>query len=143
MISIPKDSITGTEIKTISTYIFRDHRFSVGLLGSVHSTVQVHPCWRLLADRVLRVEGARSLLLMGQAGCISTMHWSILHSTLDTTVHFNGSNGTAYTRPLSVCYNCQFVIIDWFYSKLLFVVSLPTVTNYHFPYFVALFCLLY
>ncbi len=40
------------EIKTISTYIFRDYRFWVGLLASVHFTVQVHPCWRLLVDWV-------------------------------------------------------------------------------------------
>ncbi len=30
---------------------------------------------------------------------------SLLHSTLSITVHFNGSNGTAYIRPLSVCYS--------------------------------------
>jgi hypothetical protein len=54
---------------------------------------------------VLRVEGARSLLHMGQAGYISTTHQSLLHSTLSITVHFNGSNGTAYIRPLSVRYS--------------------------------------
>jgi hypothetical protein len=27
---------------------------------------------------------------------------SLLHSTLSPTVHFNGSNGTAYTRPSMV-----------------------------------------
>jgi hypothetical protein len=54
---------------------------------------------------VLRVEGARSLLHMGQAGYISTTHWSLLHSTLSTTVHFNETNGTTYIRPLSVCYS--------------------------------------
>ncbi len=41
---------------------------------------------------------------MGQAGYISATHWSILHSTLGTIVHFSGSNGTAYTRPFSVGY---------------------------------------
>ncbi len=54
---------------------------------------------------MLRVEGARSLLHMGQAGYISTTHQSLLHSTLSITVHFNGSNGTAYIRPLSVRYS--------------------------------------
>ncbi len=34
------------------TYIFRGHRFWVGLLASVHSTVQVHSCWGLLVDWV-------------------------------------------------------------------------------------------
>ncbi len=99
------------EIKTISTYIFRDHRFWVGLLASVHSAVLVHPCWVLLVDWVPSTRadkeggvgaqggGARSLLHTGQAGYISVTHWSL--STLGTTVHFNGSNGTAYTRPLS------------------------------------------
>ncbi len=44
------------------------------------------------------VAGVRSLLHMGQVGYISTTHWFLLHSTLNTTVHFNGSDGTAYTR---------------------------------------------
>jgi hypothetical protein len=43
--------------------------------------------------------GVRSLLHMGQAGYISTTHWSLLHSTLSIIVHFNGSNGITYTRP--------------------------------------------
>jgi hypothetical protein len=51
----------------------------------------------------LRVEGgARSLLLLSQTGYISTTHQSLLHSTLSIAVHFNGSNGTAYTRPSMV-----------------------------------------
>jgi hypothetical protein len=46
--------------------------------------------------------GAKSLLLLGHTGYISTTHQSLLRSTLSTTVHFNGSNGTAYTRPSMV-----------------------------------------
>ncbi len=57
---------------------------------------------------MLRVEGARSQLHMGQAGYISTTHWSLLHSTLSIAIHFNGSNGTAYIRPPSVCYKYYF-----------------------------------
>ncbi len=53
---------------------------------------------------MLRVERARSLLHMGQTGYISTTHQSLLHSTLSITVHFNGLNGTAYIRPLTVQY---------------------------------------
>jgi hypothetical protein len=48
--------------------------------------------------------GARSLLHISQAGYISATNWFLLHSTLGTTVHFNGLNGTACTRPLSVGY---------------------------------------
>jgi hypothetical protein len=51
---------------------------------------------------VLRVKGGKSLLLLGHPGYISTIHQSLLHSTLSPTVHFNGSNGTAYTRPSMV-----------------------------------------
>jgi hypothetical protein len=42
---------------------------------------------------------------MGQAGLISTTHRFFLHSTLNTTVHFNGLDGTAYTRLFSVWHN--------------------------------------
>jgi hypothetical protein len=52
------------------------------------------------------VEGVRSLLHMGQAGYISVTHWFLLHSTLNTTVHFNGSDGTTYTRLFSVWHSC-------------------------------------
>jgi hypothetical protein len=51
---------------------------------------------------VLRVEGAKSLLPLSNIGYISTTHQSLLHSTLSPTVHFNGSDGTAYTRPSMV-----------------------------------------
>jgi hypothetical protein len=51
---------------------------------------------------VLRVKGAKSLLLLGHPGYISTTHQSLLHSTLSPTIHFNGSNGTAYTRSSMV-----------------------------------------
>ncbi len=99
------------KIKTISTHIFRDHRFWVGLLANVQSTVQVHPYWRLLVDWVPSTQadkkgGGRSGR-RGQAAAPygpSRVHLYntliSLHSTLDITVHFDGSNGTAYIRPL-------------------------------------------
>jgi hypothetical protein len=43
--------------------------------------------------------GAKSLLLLGYTGYISTTHQSLLHCTLSLAIHFNGSNGTGYTRP--------------------------------------------
>jgi hypothetical protein len=52
--------------------------------------------------------GAESLLLLGHPGYISTTHQSFLHSTLSPTVHFNGSNGTAYTRP-SMVQNTKYI----------------------------------
>jgi hypothetical protein len=49
---------------------------------------------------------------MGQTGYISTTHQSLLHSTLNITVHFNGSNGAAYIRPLSVRYSNIYVKVE-------------------------------
>jgi hypothetical protein len=43
-------------------------------------------------------EGANSLLLRLH---LST-HQSLLHCTLSQAIHFNGSDGTAYTRPSKV-----------------------------------------
>jgi hypothetical protein len=44
-ISIPKDSVAaGREIKNNKHTFSEGHRFWVGLLASLHSTVQVHPC---------------------------------------------------------------------------------------------------
>jgi hypothetical protein len=36
------------------------------------------------------------------SGYISTTHQSFLYCTLSPAIHFNGSNGTAYTRPSKV-----------------------------------------
>ncbi len=78
------------------TYIIQNHRICVGLAANLHSTVQVHPSWRLPVNWVPI-----------QAGYISTAHWSLLHCTLSMTVHFNGSNGAADIRPLSAQYRCD------------------------------------
>jgi hypothetical protein len=43
-------------------------------------------------------EGAKSLLRRVH---LST-HQSLLHCTLSLAIHFNGSNGTAYTRPSKI-----------------------------------------
>jgi hypothetical protein len=70
---------------------------------------------------VLRVEGPPCSI--SQAGYISTTHWSLLDSTLGTTVHFNRSNGTAYTRPLSVCYKYT---VKKYLKKELYIFSLAS-----------------
>ncbi len=44
------------------------------------------------------MEGVRFLLHMGQTGYVSTTHGFLLHSTLNTTVRVNGSDGTAFNR---------------------------------------------
>jgi hypothetical protein len=46
----------------------------------------------------LRAEGPNPC----SSGYISTTHQSLLHCTLNLAIHFNGSNGTAYTRPAIV-----------------------------------------
>jgi hypothetical protein len=43
-------------------------------------------------------EGANSLLLRLHF----SSHQSLLYCTLSPAIHFNGSNGTAYTRPSEV-----------------------------------------
>ncbi len=99
------------------------------------------PSWPLLPEHpppflsawVLGTQSTRSILLdMGQAGYISTTNWSLLHSTLDTTVHFNRLNGIAYTRPLSVSYSSLFIRK---YSILtldcILGISIPFYKNHH------------
>jgi hypothetical protein len=44
------------------------------------------------------VKGDRSLLHLGQTGHSSPTHCLPLHTTLNSTAHFNGSDGTAYIR---------------------------------------------
>jgi hypothetical protein len=81
-------------------------RLWIGLSTVVHYTVQIHPCLKLLANcipsgqagGVPLVEGERSLLHLDKAGHSSPTHWLPLHNTLNTTAHFNGSDGTAYIR---------------------------------------------
>jgi hypothetical protein len=53
-------------------------------------------------------EGANSLLLRLH---LST-HQSLLHCTLSPAIHFNGSNGTAYTRASKVR-NRSTVLLYW------------------------------
>jgi hypothetical protein len=51
------------------------------------------------------------------SGYISTTHQSFLCCTLSPAIHFNGSNGTAYTRPSKVQHPAQEVPIVFIFSS--------------------------
>ncbi len=60
---------------------------------------------------LLRATSTKSSVGMGQTGYVCTTHWFLLHSTLNTTVHFNGTDGTAYTRLFFVWHSyCLFYL---------------------------------
>ncbi len=87
------------------------------LLGNPPCCDRIRPPWSQVADKLspqwvpqVNGEGVRCSLWAHQvkgptpcsSGYISATHQSLLHCTLSPAIHFNGSNGTTYTRPSKV-----------------------------------------